>query len=269
MKSVLLYVNDDTGQEARLMAALAMARHHGAQLTCIQVTPMSDFVATDPFGGMYDIKPLFELLTRQADEARMRIEARLSTESVAWEWSIYNGDIAGTIVQQSQLSDLIMFSQADTGRDANANPPSLVADVALHARTAVLSVPIAAHAFDPVGVAMIAWNGSAEAAHAVRAALPMLKQASAVHVVTLDENRDFPTDDVRRYLTAHGVEAEGAAHRTDGKSASEALSLAATQLDAAFIVMGAYGHSRFREAILGCVSRHMLAHSTIPLLLAH
>lgn len=269
MKSVLLHVSDDMGQEARLMAALAIVRQHGAQLSCIQVTPMSDFVAADPFGGMYDVQPLFELLAKQASDARARIEARLSAEGIAWKWSVHNGNVAGIIVQQSALTDLIVLSQADAGREANANRSSLAAEVAIYARTAVLAVPIASPAFDPVGVVIVAWNGSPEVAHAVRAALPMLKQSSAVQVITFDEGVDFPTDNIRHYLAAHSVKAECAECRLDGKSVSEALSLAVKQYNAAYIVMGAYGHSRFHEAILGGVSRDMLAQNSVPLLLAH
>ena len=269
MKSILLHINDDAGQEARLHAALALVRRHSARLTCIQVTPISDFVVTDPFGGMYELKTLFEHIAKQAVEARTRIEARLSNEGVEWEWSALNGNVAGTIVQRSQLSDLVVLSQDDGARSAKSSPLTLVADVAVHARTPVLVVPITGPTFDPDGVALIAWNGAPEAAHAVRAALPMLKVARAVHVVTFDENEDFPMNEVRRYLAVHGVAAECSEHRLDGKSVGDALCLAASDHKAAYIVMGAYGHSRFREAILGGVSRYMLSHSTVPLLLAH
>lgn len=269
MKSILLHVNDDAGQEARLFAALAIVRQHGARLTCIQVTPISDFVVTDPFGGMYEFKTLFETLAQQAEEARTRIEARFAVEGVDWEWSTHNGNVAGTIVPRSQLSDLIVLSQADSAGGVGSHPVSLVADVTVHARTPVLAVPIAESAFDPSGVAVIAWNGSPEAAHAVRAALPMLKMAAGVQIVSFDEDMKFPLDDVRRYLNAHGVEAATTEHRLDGKTVGEAISIAAEAQKACYIVMGAYGHSRFREAVLGGVSRHMLTHSTLPLLLAH
>ena len=269
MKSVLLHVNDDAGQEARLLAALAVVRQHEARLTCIQVTPVSDYVVTDPFGGMYEVATMFDHLAKQAVEARGKIEARLAHEGVEWDWSIHDGGVAGTIVRRSQLSDLIVLSQGDDAQGAQLRPLSLVADVALHSRTPVLVVPVAGQAFDPAGVAMIAWNGSPEAAHSVQAALPLLKAASAVLVITFEEKQDFPMDDVRQYLAAHGVDARCVEDSLNEKTVGEALCSAATSHSAAYIVMGAYGHSRFREAILGGVSRHMLAHSPVALLLAH
>ncbi len=269
MKLVLLHVNNDSGQEARLLAALAIVRQHQAQLTCVQVTPISDFVMTDPFGGSYAVTTLFETLEKQAAEMRATIETRLAKEGIQWDWSIHDGDVAGTIVRRSQLSDLIILSQAEDARGTRGHSLSLVADVAVHARTPVFAVPATGRAFEPGGVALVAWNGSPEAAHAVRAALPMLKLAGAVHVITFDEQMDFPLDDLQRYLTARGVLADYAEHPLGGKPVGEALCLAAMQHNAAYIVMGAYGHSRFREAVLGGVSGHMLAHSTVPLLLAH
>ena len=269
MKSVLFHVNDDTGQESRLVAALAIARQHGARLTCIQVTPVSDYVVTGPFGGMHQVTMLFEHLAAQAVEARTRLEARLSQERVPWEWSVHDGGVAATIISRSRLADLIVLSHEGRTERAAARSLPLVADVAIHARTPVLAVPIEGQAFDPDGVAVIAWNGSPEAAHAARAALPMLKLASAVHIITLAEEKDLPIDDIRRYLEDHGITAECNAHGLSGKPVGEALCQAATAHNAAYVVMGAYGHSRFREAVLGGVSRHMLAQSPVPLLLAH
>lgn len=269
MKSILLHVNDDAGQEARMLAALAIVRQHSARLTCMQVTAISDYVVTDPFGGMYQNQMLLEHLAKQALDVRARVEERLATEGLDWNWSINDGDVAGTIVQRSQLSDLIVLSQTDNARGNRTRPQSLVTDVAIHARAPVLAVPISELTFNPGGIAMVAWNGSSEAGHAVRAALPMLKKASGVHVITFDENHESSNDEVRQYLAAHGITAECAERQLEGKPVGEALCLAATARKAAFIVMGAYGHSRFREAVFGGVSRHMMAHSTVPLLLAH
>ena len=269
MKSILLFVHDDEGLESRLTAALAIAHQQGGHLSCIQVTPVSDYVAIDPFGGVYQLKTLFEDLAERAAEVRSRVEARFSKEKIEWDWSIYDEGIAASIVSRSRLADLIVLSQADHNRSKSVHPLPLVADVSIHSRTPVLAVAIAGAAFDPTGTAMIAWNGSPEAANAVRAALPLLKMASAVQVISFDEDQSFPMADVRRYLAAHGVTAGCNDYKLNGKTVGEALCHISTSLSAAYVVMGAYGHTRFREAVLGGVSRHMLAHSPVSLLLAH
>ena len=269
MKSILLYVNDDDGMESRLDAALAVARQQGGQLSCIQVTPVSDYVAIDPFGGVYELKALFENLAERSVEARTGVEARLKTENIEWDWSVYDEGVAASIVSRSQLADLVVLSLVGHTSSKAPHPMSLVADVSVHSNTPVLGVPVGGPAFDPAGVAMIAWNGSPEAAHAVRAALPLLKLASAVQIISFDEDQSFPMADVRRYLEAHNVTTGCNEHRLDGKTVGEALCHISVALNAAYVVMGAYGHTRFREAVLGGVSRHMLTHSAVPLLLAH
>lgn len=269
MKSILLHVHDDEGLESRLAAALAVAHQQCGHLACIQVTPVSDYVATDPFGGMYELKALFENLAEKAVEARARVEARLTKENIEWDWSVYDEGVAASIVSRSRLTDLVVLSQSDQNHSKSIHPLPLVADVAIHSRTPVLAVPVTSAAFDPAGTAMIAWNGSPEAAHAIRAALPLLKMASAVHVVSFNEDQNFPMADVRRYLAAHGVTTGCAEHRLEGQTVGEALCKISAKFPAAYVVMGAYGHTRFREAVLGGVSRHMLMHSQVPLLLAH
>lgn len=269
MKSILLYVNDDEGLESRLAAALVIVHQQRGHLSCIQVNPVSDYVATDPFGGAYELQTLFKDLAERAVKTRARVEGLLGVEGLEWDWSVYNDSVAASIVYRSQLADVIVLSQEAHTRTKSVYPLPLVADVSIHSRCPVLAVPIACAAFDPTGTAMIAWNGSPEAANSVRAALPLLKLASAVQVISFDEDQSFPMADVRRYLAAHGVTAGCNDHKLNGKTVGEALCHISTSLSAAYVVMGAYGHTRFREAVLGGVSRHMLAHSPIPLLLAH
>ena len=93
--------------------------------------------------------------------------------------------------------------------------------------------------------------------------------ASAIQVISFDEDQNYPMADVRRYLVGHEIIAECVELKLKGHTVGEAICHAATAQKAAYVVMGAYGHSRFREAVLGGVSRHMLAHSPVPLLLAH
>ena len=269
MKSILLHVNDDDGMESRLVAALAIAHQQGGHLSCIQVTPVSDYVAVDPFGGTYQLKTLFEDLAERAAQARARVEARLTQEKIEWDWSIYEDGVAASIVSRSRLADLIVLSKAGHTQNKAKHVLPLVADVSIHSRTPVLVVPTTGPAFDPNGIAVIAWNGSPEAAHAVRAALPLLKTASVIQVISFDEDQNYPMAYVRRYLVGHAVIAECLELKLEGHTVGEAICHAAMEQKAAYVVMGAYGHSRFREAVLGGVSRHMLMHSQVPLLMTH
>jgi nucleotide-binding universal stress UspA family protein len=98
----------------------------------------------------------------------------------------------------------------------------------------------------------------------------MLRKATAIHIVNVDEGTDgFPPTDASLYLARHGLPSELHEWSCAGRSVADALRDAAATLKASYVVMGAYGHSRAREAVLGGVTRDLLRHSPVPLLLAH
>ena len=267
MRSILLHIHSDPGQDSRLEAAAHLARLFEGQLTCIQPIAYPAYVAAEPMA--YAGSPaLFEAIEATARETRRSIEARLAREAVLWEWMEVAGDAATGIVSESRLADLIVLSQAQHG--APPDMMAIVGDVAFHARAPVLAVPHGGAAFDAGSPALVAWNGSHEAANALRASAPLLAHAEAVHLVTVgDQHESHSAAHAVRYLARHGiaVQPHERAHR-DG-SIAETLFDAARRLEAGYLVLGAYGHSRFRERLIGGVTRWMLDHSTIPLFLAH
>jgi nucleotide-binding universal stress UspA family protein len=268
MKSILLYANEDEGQSARLQTALDLARAHDGRLACIQVTPYSDFVVVDSFGGAYAIPELIEELNSRREACRERLEARLRDEGVGWSWIEADGDAGQALVDHARLADVIVLNLP--GRDAGRDAMRLASDTIVHARTPVLAAPAASRSFDSFGPALVAWNGSPESCNALRAALPMLKLASAVHLATVEEEAsDFPATQGCEYLSLHGVAAELHALRPERRDVAEVIADEAARLGAAYVVMGGYGHSRFREAVLGGTSRAMLRQDKVPLLMGH
>ena len=270
MKSVLLYANQDAGLESRLQAALDLVRLFDGHLTCLQVTPYDSFIMGDPFGGIYALPAVVEQVQKTASEHRESTEARLRSEGIAWDWLAFDGSPGQLIVDRARLADVIVLSQPDGDAAPAQAAQSIAADVLVHARSPVLAVPNRAGGVDGLGAAMLAWDGSLEASHALRLTMPLLAKAAAVHVVTVTSGqREFPATDAARYLSRHGIEAELHEWPGEGRSAAEALTDAAASLSAAYVVMGAYGHTRLREAVLGGATRDMLHDSKVPLLLAH
>ena len=269
MKSVLLYANEDSGLESRLQAALDVVRLSEGHLLCLQVTPFNSFIMGDPFGGVYALPMLMDQV-READDAhRARLEERLRGEGVSWDWLHFDGEPAQMVVDRSRLSDLIVLSLPTEGV-SNDGPLSMTAETAIHARTPVLAVPQASRGLDCLGPVVVAWNGSQESCNALRLTVPMLQKASAVHVVTVTEDTaEFPATYACLYLARHGIQAELHEWPRDGRNTADALIDAANKLGAGYLLMGAYGHSRFREAVLGGATREMLLRSPVPLLLAH
>ena len=122
---------------------------------------------------------------------------------------------------------------------------------------------------------LVAWDGGREAARAVFDALPLLTNAEAVRIVSVqgfpnEPVRQFtPADDICATLSRHGVKVEVQSFRSTRGSVKEELAVQALEFGADITVMGCYGHSRFRERILGGVSRDMLKDMPGPLLLAN
>ena len=120
---------------------------------------------------------------------------------------------------------------------------------------------------------LIAWNQSNEAMAAVRRALPLLQAADAVEITVVDPSpsgpeRSDPGGALCQMLTRHGVKAEIAVLARTMPQISDILNRRATEIGADMVVMGAYGHSRFRQAILGGATRNMLEKAKVPVLMA-
>ncbi len=270
MQSIMVYANEDQGFDSRLQAAMDVARAFDAHLTCVQVTPFDAFILNDPFGGVYALPVVVEQIRKAEDAHRTRVEDDLARQGVHWDWTHDEGPPAKVIADRSRLADLIVLGLAGSAEQKTGAPLSLAADVAIHARTPVLAVPIEHGGIDCFGPAVVAWNGAPEAAHALRFAVPLLKKASAVHIVTIAEDAtDLAATEAGEYLSRHGIAAQIHNWPRDGRSVVEALNDAASTLRASYVVMGAYGHSRLREAVLGGVTRDMLRDCKVPLLLAH
>lgn len=125
--------------------------------------------------------------------------------------------------------------------------------------------------FDVIDHVMIAWNGSLEASRAVLGATPLLHLANRVSIFAAPQYDAEGVDpaDLAEALSWQGIRTHAVAGRTDGHSTGAALIKAATKQQATLIVMGAYTHSRLRQAFLGGVTKHLLRHSPIPLLMSH
>lgn len=272
MKSILLFANLDSGLEARLQAALDAVRLFGGHLVCLQVTPFDGYIMADPFGGVYALPSAMKEVRRAEEEHRAAIEKRLRVEGVSWNWVRLDGSPGQYVVDRARLCDLIVLTlpAAEGGEDEEKSPVGLLSEVAVHARAPLLAVPHESRGCDLAGVAAVAWNGSPESAHALRLALPALTRASAVHILTVtDDASGFPATEACEYLSRHGIASELYPSAREGRSTAAALADAAGSVAAEYLVMGAYGHTRLREAVLGGVTRAMLLRSTLPLLLAH
>lgn len=266
MKNILLLVHHDNGQEARLQAALDVTRACGGHLNCLDVTAMA-VMSGDYWSGAGTAMLLEDERAREAVN-REKIEARIADEGVAWTWTDATGDMALCVERASILSELIVVNRRLDGFPI-PDMRSLAAELILKSGKPILAVPQTADGFRVAGRALVAWNGSAQADAALQAAVPLLRLASHVTIFEVEDGCvNIPAEEAAAYLSRHGV--HGLVVREKATAVAEDLILEAVrQRHIDYVVMGGFGHSRFREALCGGVSRKMLDASPVPLLLAH
>lgn len=270
MKSISLHIYDDDALDSRLQVALDVSRALDAHLSCIQVTPYDAQISFDPIGGVYISGELINDLREREATVRARIEARLHGEDVRWDWQSFDGEPGQTMIAASMLADMVVLSQTSNAINLFHRPLPLAGDLALHAGCPVLMVPVGCTSIDLCGRVVIAWNGSAEAARAIRQSVALLKVATAVDIVSVGEDdKAFPQLDASAYLARHDIGSELHSIAGSAQRPAQAILEFAASRGANLVIMGAYGHSRLRETLLGGATRDLLATATLPLLLAH
>ncbi len=270
MKSILLHIYDDTGLESRMQAAFDLARAFEGHITCLHATPYEDYLAADPLIAAALPAEFSVKMEMLRIELEAKVQARLRSEGVSWDWVHVDDAMARGLIRHSALADVIVLTLAAGAAMDWDEPRALAGAVATGAMAPVLAIPTGMQRFEANGPALVGWNGSAEAALAIKSALPLLRLASSVHLIEVEDRAPaYPSDSGARYLSSHGLAVEIMQRRPVDGSVSRAITQAAGEIDAKLIVMGAYGRSRWRELLLGGVTRELLVTSQIPLLLAH
>jgi nucleotide-binding universal stress UspA family protein len=268
MRSILVHADDSPTGENRLQTGLDIARAFGGHVTAHVNTPIVRLFAMDPFGGVYPMAGAIAAAEVDAGALVSRMEARLAQDDVPFTVERSEVEPADALSKSARLADLVVMDLDSIAKFARPQS-SLVGAVALSANAPVLAlVPGKPIALD--GAVMIAWNESRESAAAVRAAVPLLKRAKSVAVVRIGKTEDeLLAGPVLDYLSRHDVHAELRTAKDDLHTVEEALEREAEAMRADWIVMGAYGHSRMRETLLGGVTRYLLDSARFPLFLAH
>lgn len=269
MKAILLLVHDDEGQEARLQAALDVTRAVNGHLICLDVMVPIVAPAYYPFGSEPAVRLERDFSERERAN-RVELEKRLAREDVSWNWENTAGALDFAIEAAAGLADLIVLSN-DPSSEMPFEMSRLAGRVASKAGRPVLAVPSCSSGFDAAGTAIVAWDGSREADDALRSAVPLLKLAGEVILFDLDEPEgEIAAASAATYLSRHDIHPViEIAGREDDEPIYKAILARAQRADAAYVVMGAYGHLPAVETVFGGVTRSMLANADRPLLLAH
>lgn len=278
IKSVLLHIQNERSLENRLEPALAIARACRAHVKCLHVVPIEAYVAFENFGGLFVMSDVMKAIDEEAVRLRVTVERALAAEDVSWDYEQATGNVAGIVSGYAALTDLVVTDRDPPGSDSAGAAMSLLGDILNWSRTPLFIPASGGRAIDLTGPALIAWDGSQEAATAVRLSLGMLRLASDVRVVQVRQSKErpgeFPGTRLLEYLSRHSIHAELIVEAS-GKAFDDEDFVAASLIGharsagAAFVVMGGYGHSRIAQFLFGGVTRRMLSQGSVPLVIAH
>ena len=282
IRTILVPLTTELSSEGLLDAALLVAKRLNGHIRALSILPNPDTA----FAYLPDVilaagvtREVIERETQEASAAakdrfvdwRKRNDvpeaAGVRLDSCFASWSEQLGDIETVVAHFGRVSDLILVQrplsssvQGQRRFDAavfESGRPTLVVGERLP--------------FDITDHVMIAWNGSLEASRAVLGAMPLLDLAARVSIFAAPqyEGENVDAADLPESLTWHGIRARQVPGPRDENSIGAALVSAAVEQQATMIVMGAYTHSRLRQSFLGGVTRHLLAHAPVPLLMSH
>lgn len=276
-KTILVHVDESTHASERIKIAAAIAMTQNAHLIGTAMTGASRYLVQTRMLAELDpnLRTHLDFLRQRARRGLEDFEAAAQRLGLAsFEKRLVDDEAGGGICLQARYADLIVIGQNDPNEISPVTMPDFPQYVVLHSGRPVLLVPYAGR-FDNIGnQVLVAWNGSMEATHAVTSAMPLLKHAAMVDVAILNPDSQAlahgpqPGADMALYLARHGIKVNVMQRKTSQETGKALLTLAGEQ-GSDLIIMGGYGHNRFREILLGGVTRTLLETMTVPVLMSH
>ena len=275
IKDILVKLERDPSREAASNYAMSLAEAFEAHVTGVVFAGVGLPALTLP---EMSVGVLPEILTEEAAFARNAvkrfaqaaqrrlapIEPRLMTESDLSPATVFS--------RMARRFDLSVVMQSD--RDSHVSNDSTIEAVLFESGRPILIVPYIQSDGLMLNRIVCCWDGSRAAVRAINDALPLLRRAGAVELVIVDQGRNEPAHDLRgaeigRHLARHGVDLEVEILNAPAIEVAEVILSYIADRSANMIVMGAYGHSRLREFMLGSVTLKMLSSMTIPVFMSH
>lgn len=276
LKDIIVDIDDRDLSEKRIDYAIRLATRFDAHLTGLYLISA---YTPPPEVGVYLTRDMeVQILQGEAQRSEAaldRFRTAAGKEELAFDTRTDRGasrDHARLLSLHGRYADLVVIGQPDRKAEGESLDPG---DVVLTSGAPVVIVP---HIGAPSTLGervMIAWNASRESARAVRDAMPFLEQAKSVDVVcfqpssTASGHGDMPGADIALHLSRHGIEVDVQVLEGEDIDVGNALLSHAADKGTDLLVMGGYGHSRLREAVLGGATRTVLQSMTVPVLMAH
>ncbi len=269
IKTILVPIGHDSGAEERVALAAALADKYDAHVTAIHVlTPAGDMFKSMPTQA-YTVEAFNQYeegLKQEAKQYREKYEAQLKHAGVRYDWYQQQGNMLDILNQHSRASDVTILSQKTESLD---DIMSVMHDFIIEGGLPAIVIPRNGGNAEYKNI-LVAWDGGKQSARAVHDALPILKEADKVTVLSVveDAKKVLPEADICVKLSRHGVNAEALTLK-EKKDIGDQILATAKKVDADLIVCGAWGHRRLREIIFGGVTKELLSNQTYTVFLSH
>ncbi len=269
---ILVHVRRYDGDSLAASVGFALARRLQAHVLGLYVASLGSVAYSTLETVVFQVQEADDLYGAALGQ-RGAWEHRLAAQGISGEWLVAQGEPVEAICHAARWCDLIVAERPQLIADAPVGW-GMVSRTVFGAGVPVVVVPETAKPATVGERIVIAWNHSREAARAISGALPILRLAQQVVVLDGAEQqslvgaRHLPQLDLPGYFARHGVTAEFRPF-TPKSDYGAGILATAHELGADLIVMGAWGHSRIAELVLGGATRHLFQHSDIPLFVAH
>ncbi|CAB3737905.1 universal stress protein [Paraburkholderia phenoliruptrix] len=275
-KTIVVHLDTSPNAHPRLETALGVAKQFGAHLTGVFAVFSPDPRSLYVMAGTAEYYRQHEELRAERRAALKRLfHAELRRAEVQGEWLAVDEPASFAVPRLGRCADLIVAGQDNPG-DAESYVGDLFPEnLILTSGRPVLLVPYARNERSTGRRILVAWDGSREAARAVHDALPFIRAAEKTTVLTINGMREGGQDrvrgaDIAALIARHGVPVEVADIETGADApVGETLLSQVADSGADLLVMGGYGHSRWRELVMGGATRTILKSMTVPVLMSH
>ncbi|MFT8674774.1 MAG: universal stress protein [Acetobacter sp.] len=288
VRKILLPMPSISNGEAALTRGYNFARRFGAHLAVLHVRPDGRDIAPLAGEGLsgamvedlmrtaehesarhaHDVRALFDqFVAEHPDLVLVSGHAPIPMTGPSVSFKVVRGTESDIIPSQARLSDFTLVPHPDSGEEISSSET-------LHAVLFDSGRPVVmASRTPPKGLVKrvcIGWNGTAESSAALHGALAWAATAEAVRVLHCDDyqRRGPSAKEVLDYLAIHGIKADAVEFPPVDRDVGKGLLAACKDFDADMLAMGAYSHSRLRQLILGGVTRHVLEHAEIAVLMS-
>lgn len=276
-KTILVHLDQMSKAGNRIRIAADLARAEDAYLIGAAMIGISTLTFREARVGERDpaVASHLNFLEDRAQGFVNEFEQEMESLGVlSYEGRVVDGEASSGISMQARYCDLVIIGQTNLNEEAPIVQPDFPESVIIHTGRPVLLVP---HSYEQDSVGkkvLIAWNASKEVRRAVTDAIPILRRADVVEVVMFnvetepDMRDESSVTDLAVFLARHGVNVH-ILREKEGKNIGQALLDIAAQRGSDLLVLGGYGQTRFRQFLLGGVTRTILGESPLPVLMSH